>query len=414
MPSYEDLVAFLASYGIDVPPGTSYADVVAYIQSQGVSIPGFDTAPAPPAPPAPTYVYIPPAPRPIGAPVGSPKPPPPPPDFEIVTYGTGDLPIVNYLPGPAPRPIGAPASSPAGGSMTINGWTTSDGSAISHSDTTDAWFHFYWPLAGEIPNVSWYPEDDRNNPLIWVEANQPGNVQRHPLPGTQITIGGQTLYGAGAGPQSPIGGTPAVVVLTGIPPANTAPPAPAPAPPPVTTSVPPAGTSSTPGSGPASTDGTGQAPLLPTPLQTVGVYLITLDYLPIFTPPANVPPTGTIKVVQSGKQRFANNFDDVTAVLNAGGNVIRADGSGADIQHIQAPASGLPDMYLIDANPINVVLGQGWWPGQMDFITGLVAAGLTFPPTLSTEPNAGGFEISTGMLVAGGVLAFFLFRKRRS
>ncbi len=50
--------------------------------------------------------------------------------------------------------------------MTINGYTTNDQTALMHSNTSDPWFHFYWPYPGEQSGYSWWPYDDRNNPNL--------------------------------------------------------------------------------------------------------------------------------------------------------------------------------------------------------------------------------------------------------
>jgi hypothetical protein len=60
--------------------------------------------------------------------------------------------------------------------LVINGYNTEELTAISHSDPSDPWFHFYWPGPGEQVGYSWWPYDDRNNPSIHVSSVVVGGV----------------------------------------------------------------------------------------------------------------------------------------------------------------------------------------------------------------------------------------------
>lgn len=86
-------------------------------------------------------------------------------------------------------------------SVTINGFTSKDLTALEHTDPADPWFHFYWPRPGEQIGVSWWIYDDRNNPNFI----QPVYVAPVPIATTPTTT---PVY-------QPMPGTPTTPVLTG-------------------------------------------------------------------------------------------------------------------------------------------------------------------------------------------------------
>jgi hypothetical protein len=160
------------------------------------------------------------------------------------------------------------------------------------------------------------------------------------------------------------------------------------------------------------------APALPTPAVVQNVpQTIALTTTPTATtPPAGavVPAPQSVLVSINGKQRLSTDIADLQNVLASGGYVVRGDGSFAVTQMLTAPGWATPS-YLVDGNPLNVVLGQGWLPGQQALVQGLgnqvVAPTLVTASTIGAAPR---FSIAEE-LAAAGVLGglFYLFSKRR-
>lgn len=127
---------------------------------------------------------------------------------------------------------------------------------------------------------------------------------------------------------------------------------------------------------------------------------------PIDISTLNIPRPTPVVVVQSGRRRTVDNIEDLQKVLQAGGTVVRADGSLGIVQIVQVPGWSTPG-YLVDGNPLNVVLGQGWQPGQKDFVATLAAQG-AIPPSLANAPTVSGSGDSVLGLVASVAGFWFL------
>lgn len=166
----------------------------------------------------------------------------------------------------------------------------------------------------------------------------------------------------------------------------------------------PAPAATTPATLPAPAAGTTTAPAV--------IQLTTAPAVPPVPPDTVIPPPQSVTVVIGGKLRTVSTQADLQAVLDAGGTVRRDDGSGATIQNIKAPG-WTQNAWLVDGNPLNVVLGQGWLPGQRELVAELVGAGQVPAPTLSNQPDVVSPSLFASPWAWAAGLGLLWFLKRR-
>jgi len=156
---------------------------------------------------------------------------------------------------------------------------------------------------------------------------------------------------------------------------------------------------------------TATAAPIPTPtINAAYPSVITLASTPVLPdqPDVNtIPVTNIVNVTIGGKNRQSTSLSDLQGVLDAGGSIQRTDGSAAFIQNIKAPG-WTGNAWLADGNPLNVLLGMGWFPGQRDLISGLQAQGAVFTPTLQSQPDvvmpsAMGSPLTIAALIGAGL-----------
>jgi hypothetical protein len=130
-----------------------------------------------------------------------------------------------------------------------------------------------------------------------------------------------------------------------------------------------------------------------------------VDNFPVIptTSPPDLPPITpgivTISTV-SGSTATVATLEELGAAINAGASVLRNDGSAAVIQPFMGGV-------LVDGNPLQVLLGEPWLPGQWEAVQeGLRTGELAIAPTL--PPSA--FPWGIAAAVAG---VFLLFMSRR-
>lgn len=112
---------------------------------------------------------------------------------------------------------------------------------------------------------------------------------------------------------------------------------------------------------------------------------------------------GVINVANANSYRTVDNLVDLSQAIDSGFSVMRDDGRPAIVQSFMGG-------YLVDGNPLNVLLGEGWSEGQWDAVQAAVAAGTVPAPTLPPSTATPGTLLAIGAAVFGLV---WLTRKMR-